>query len=61
MLIVHWEYCCAFDNQWIKTANFIYRALSTEVEVELALFFQSTKIVLVVFGCAIPANLIKVD
>ena len=31
-----------------------------EVEAELAPF-QSTKIVLVVFGCALPANLIRVD
>ena len=43
-----------------KRQSFNYRALSTEVEVELAPF-QSTKIVLVVFGRALPANLIRVD
>ena len=37
-----------------------YSAIATKFEVELAPF-ESTTIVLVVFGCVLPANLTKVD
>ena len=43
-----------------KRQGFKYRALSTEVKIKIAPL-ESTKTVLVVFGCALPANLFKVN
>ena len=56
--------CCVFDNQRIKFAK-NGKVLFTEHSQRKLKWnyspFQSTKIVLVVFGCALPANLIRVD
>ena len=57
--------CCVFDNHRDKLAkkrpNVNSIAPSIEIEVGLAPLEFKKIVFLVVFGCALPANLFKVD